>query len=366
MRIFNKKTNVKVEITGLNLSSLLMKLSIYRLKNIWRHNKTLVFSINENDYNDAIKKEFFKCYKIKVLNNSGIITIAQRFFAVIGAVIGIILSFTIGFSYISIIHKIEIDEMYYKNMPIETRQRASIILREHGLCEGQLKKNIDIDKAEYAIITSLNDVSACVIEIKGVKCIVHLKKAQMVTHQKGADIVAPYSGMIMSIDTIMGKPNVKKNDRVNYGDILIKGNNLENAQGKIVLATQSMGSVLYNEENTKLEYTGKTKTETELYLTHPSLKERKVFDEQSTQIIEVKVFKNLFVPFTKRCIIYREMVRQKVKPFSEVEHIIKAQAESEALERSADGAVENISFAINRNGVIVRVDAYVLKLYTIS
>lgn len=135
-------------------------------------------------------------------------------------------------------------------------QEIDNILKNEDIIIGKLKKNINIDNLEKALLKELEYISFLDIRTKGVKLIVELKEydipPEKVDKSYPSHLVAKKRGVIVKIIARKGNALVEKGKIVNEGDILISGimggENPENsylvhAEGEVLAQTRYTASI---------------------------------------------------------------------------------------------------------------------------
>lgn len=100
-------------------------------------------------------------------------------------------------------------------------------LNEHNITNGLKKKDLDCENIEFLIRSEYNDVTWVSAEIRGTQLIIHMKENFDMNIAKEEDrpynIVSDVEGRIESIITRNGIPEVKKDDIVTEGQLLVNG-----------------------------------------------------------------------------------------------------------------------------------------------
>ncbi|MDR1001501.1 MAG: sporulation protein YqfD [Clostridiales bacterium] len=98
---------------------------------------------------------------------------------------------------------------------------------EQGLQIGAFKYKIDNRKLKTNMMNHFGDISWLDVSIKGTRAVIQIAETipapEIVDKTTLCDIVAAKDGLITSIVTGAGTPQVKQNDVVKAGDILVKG-----------------------------------------------------------------------------------------------------------------------------------------------
>lgn len=100
-------------------------------------------------------------------------------------------------------------------------------LNEHNITNGLRKKNIDCENIEFLIRSEYDDVTWVSAEIRGTQLIIHIKENFDMNIAKEEDrpynIISDVDGKIESIVTRSGMPEVKKDDIITKGQLLVNG-----------------------------------------------------------------------------------------------------------------------------------------------
>lgn len=100
-------------------------------------------------------------------------------------------------------------------------------LNKNNVNNGLLKTNIDCDNIEYLLRTTYSDITWVSAEIKGTKLIIHIKEnfdgyiAKNETNPY--NIISDSAGIVTSIITRSGVPQIKAGDEITEGQLLVSG-----------------------------------------------------------------------------------------------------------------------------------------------
>lgn len=99
------------------------------------------------------------------------------------------------------------------------------IAYQNGLKPGILKSSVNVKAIENEILFNIPEVAWVSINFTGTRAVIEVVEKTMPKQEDKtpADIVATKDGVISEIIALNGQPNVKKDDTVRRGDILIKG-----------------------------------------------------------------------------------------------------------------------------------------------
>lgn len=155
-----------------------------------------------------------------------------------------------------------IDVVGLKNIP---REKINLMIESSGLRVGVRQEEIDTKNLEKEILLSMPDVAWVGIHFTGTRAVVEIvEKVTAESEDKSpGDLIAGKAGTITECINILGESKVKIGDKVQAGDVLIKGigknNEAIRAKG-IVKATvqyESFGEALL--EETQYNLTGRSK-----------------------------------------------------------------------------------------------------------
>lgn len=217
---------IKISIKGLNLDSLVSKLSdnLSIIKDIKRTDyNRLEFCTNKNNL-DAIKK-IIKNYEYVIEDKSQIVTkkVVASFLAII-IVLPLILSFAILSS--KFLWKIEIEG----NKKIDKKEIIAL-LTDNGIKVGRPihTKAQDIEK----LLLNNHQIAQCSCVFVGTTLVVNISEKLVYTPTSYEPIRAKFSGIIEQLDVERGEINCRIGDFVHEGDILVlpyivdrEGNNI--------------------------------------------------------------------------------------------------------------------------------------------
>ncbi len=115
-----------------------------------------------------------------------------------------------------------------------TQDELSGFLAAQGVGYGTPKSDLKLEELEESLRASFSQVTWTSVRLTGTKLIVQIKENELPTREEqqnaqakkfldGADLVAAKTGIVTSILTRSGVPQVKQGDSVQKGDILIAG-----------------------------------------------------------------------------------------------------------------------------------------------
>ncbi len=136
--------------------------------------------------------------------------------------VGIIICFALVFFMSLFIWKIDIQG----NTRI-TDEQITKFLTTHAYCSGMWKKDVDCTGLKKALLKQFINFNWVSCEIKGTKLIIFVEEGEVPieieAYGKPCDIVSDKNGVIVSIVTRTGSPQVVKGDVVSKGDVLVSG-----------------------------------------------------------------------------------------------------------------------------------------------
>ena len=207
----DKKSKLILKLNKINVS----------IKNIKYENEYIVFEILESDIKKV--KKYLISYKLEIIEDTGIYKIKNILKKNVIYIIAVIFSVIIFLLLTNVIVKINI--IHEKK---EIRELLSEALKERGVEKLTFKKSYD----EYErIISEIKEeykdkIEWLEIDVEGMIINVRVEERIITEVEKNYNtchIVANKSGIIKSILTKKGVSEVKINDYVKKGDILING-----------------------------------------------------------------------------------------------------------------------------------------------
>lgn len=207
--------------------------SIERFINICKNNQIeiweckncedkIVFCLSVDSFY-KLKKIRRKCGgKIRIINRKGIPFFIHkykyRYFFAIGCVMCVLIG--------------KFLTMFVWNISFEGNNSYSDkelleFLERNNIKQGILMKGVDFNDIEYIIRNGYNDITWVSAERKGTKIIIHIKENEDMyienADEKPCNILSNVDGVIYSIITRSGKPQVRAGDEVKKGDVLVSG-----------------------------------------------------------------------------------------------------------------------------------------------
>lgn len=169
-------------------------------------------------------------------------------------------------------------------LPEETVLQACA---KEGLSPGKYKKNIDTKKLSDMLIANFEDISWVSVTVQGTNATIHIVETipqpEMIDRTTPCNVIASKNGIIESIATSAGIPQVRQKDVVEQGDVLVSGE-VPVMDGDLQVGTQYVHAtsavtarVWYTVQKalplsyTERVYTGETKKNTALLLTDKTI-----------------------------------------------------------------------------------------------
>ncbi|BCN30572.1 sporulation protein YqfD [Anaeromicropila herbilytica] len=290
----------------------------------------------------------------------------RKFFA-----LGILIFAIMIYSFSLFIWDIHIEGNY-----THTTDELTAFLNKNNIHSGALKNNINCTNMEELIRKKYEDIGWVSVEMKGTRLIIKIVETNIPEVKKvvtkPSHIVATKDGIVTSIITRKGTPQVSKGSVVKKGDILVSGiidvygdgdllidTKVDIADADIILKTY------YNYKNKfNMDYVDKVYTEKEKSSFVISLFNHRValykpfhyFDKYDTieDQKDVKLGENFFLPFKYYNITYKEYVEEN-KTYTKEEALQIANKSLnlfiKKLEEKGDQIIENnvrISFKNNK------------------
>lgn len=236
---------------------------------------------------------------------------------------------------------------------VEGNERISsaeieLMLSRAGLCEGMLKKGVDVKSIVNKVLISNDELSWLAVNFDGTVAHVEVKEAKIgVPEEKkeNVNLVASNNGIIMRVDALEGESVVSAGDAVEKGSLLVSafvekrtgGSLLRGARGFVWAQTERKYRVNVPLEYCEKAYTGKEKSTVRItflgrqlifsppFFSKPSLFERTVVD------VDSKVSSDKKLPFEI------DLIKETVFTLYK-----RRRPENVALEIARDNAMERL------------------------
>ena len=353
------RNEIYVKVKGLNLSRLINKLiqNDVFINNLVYKKGYIKFSIKSTDECKLKRICNFERKTYYVYKEKGIKSFTKRLPYLLGSFLAILISFCYMFSYVGVIHKINID---CDSVNTFNEQELNNVLVKNGITKGVYKSKISPQEIEKIILKNCDDIAGCSIKIDGGVLDILVYPATEKLENTNIDLVSKYDAVITFAEAYAGLINHKVGDIVKAGDVLIKNNN--GANGKIEGKVYFVGSVLHSEKQQYYQKTGNNVTKTSLKIFNKNLtKQPKCLE--FTNYLEEKcdfLLTNLFLPIKKEVITFYETeIKEKIVLFEDVENEIKKQAFDSAISQlPAESQYQNVTYSVVRDGLFVKVDCY--------
>lgn len=340
---------------------------IERFINICTTNKILIWNLKRekgvklhlnigiDDFYKAIEVvKKVKC-KIKIEKKRGIPFIINKYRkrkAFLLSLIIILIGLYISSNYVWNIEIIVEDNLQVDNIEED--------IKTVGLVTGMKKSKVNIEEIVNKIRLKRNDISWIGINLKGTNAIVKVVKAknapEIIDEKEYCNIIAKKGGTITKIIAQNGTAQVKVGDKVETGQILIKGTMEGNYTG--IRYVHSLGEVkavvqytktdkIYRKEEENIE-TGKKETKYKINFNkfqinfYKTLSKFKIYDTIEEEK-KFKIFSNLYLPISVIKITNTEL-----------ENNSKEYTEEEATEKGTKQLEEQIEKEIKDKQNIIR------------
>lgn len=355
------KNEVRVKISGLNLSRLIEKLisrNVF-IDNLVSKKNYIKFTINQKDLsilNDVCKKEH-KFYTIIYRNNFK--QVLSKLPYMLGGFVALIIIYAYMFAFNLFVF--EVNVKCESNLQINI-EKVNEVLEENGIKAGMFKSKFSSKEIEKLILLELDDVAGCSVKKQGGKLNIYIYPAVIKEESDEKDRVSNYNGIITHIDVFAGEANVKVGDIVKKGDILILNKN--GASGVVKGNVYFVSTIIYNENRQFIEKTGKIFIARDYSIFNKNIiKDTNLctFSTYLTKKCSFYISNNYILPIIcNETIYYETLIRNEVIPFEEVQKEILDKAYNDALSKVPSGAKENnVSYSIVKDGPYTRVDCFI-------
>lgn len=350
-------SKLKIKIEGLNLNKIINEIisSGICIENLIIKSRCILFKIQEKEIKniDLICRKYHKNYKI--IQNSIKKRIIQNLPKCYGFLLAIIISFAFLFSHNKFVFDVNVS--YESVLPYDLTLVKSV-LGDAGIVSGIERKNVNVNDIQNLVLTGVNDISGCTVKRNGGSIDIVVFPSANKSGINDEDVVSKYTGVITEIEVFSGEANVKVGDIVKPGDVLIKNNN--GASGKVMAKVYFGDYILYNENQTVKEFTGKEIECFSVSLFNKSLYKSALNNDFASFEEENCVFwlsKNTLIPVLYIKTKYKETILKDVfVPFDEQEEILKENLKRSVMEKAFGFDVKDITFSVVREENFVRVD----------
>ncbi|MDE6583266.1 MAG: sporulation protein YqfD, partial [Clostridia bacterium] len=205
---------------------------------------------------------------------------------------------------------------------------------------------VNTENIEIGLVENFEEISFASCIVKGQTIVINIKEKLLPNEMVGdfAPIIAQKDGKITEIELISGTAVVKVGDYVTKGSVLIEpytidtsGNLMQvEAKAKIVAEVYNQESVEHYENSVEILRTGKVIEHSEVTLFGLSiytLKPEMDFEFYETEVQDVNLIENIFLPFKMRKTTYYELEKRTISSnFEEVESEFIEKARTKTLE----------------------------------
>lgn len=260
------KSLIVFEIEGLNQD---------RLFNDFIKNDIEIIDINKKEFNilsfksevqntPKIKK-IIKKHNIKLLkcDNLGLLKFVNLCMLRLGLFVGAVILLILFFIMNNLILNIKIEG----NSFIQTIEIINF-LKERNITTYTNKNTIDTQDIEFELIENFDKISLVSVAKKGATLVINIKEKSQnntIFDENCEDWVSDYNGRILDITLINGTANVKKNQLIKKGDVLVFANTVDangnlqkiKADAKITMEVWYESKYVFFENQIKTQRTGK-------------------------------------------------------------------------------------------------------------
>lgn len=340
-KIMKIKNLTKFHISGLNQEKLLSQLCKQcPLSDIERNSKSdTTFKCSYFDHRKVEKFLKSKNVKIESVTHEGY---AHKFFQIFTSY-GLIAAFAI-FSVLYVVQAQFVLQYCVIGLDKLTESEIVSFVKQEFPAK---KSQINTKLVETALIDNFPRISFVSCIIRGQTLVLNIKEKLMPDEMYGSfsPLVAKKDGRISEINLISGTLNVKVGDFVRAGDILVEPFTIDTsgqvkqveAKAEIVAQVYNEGSVDHYETYVEVVRTGRKVVQNDITLFGLSIytfKEELNFQMYETEVEDVDLSKNLFLPFKMRKTTFFELEQHTViTKFEDVKDEFVAKAKEKALEK---------------------------------
>ena len=354
-------SEVRIKISGLNLSRLLDKLVQENVcvTEIVTKKNCVKFNIPENKLKvlDKICKIEHKFYII--INKSGIKYFFSRLPYYFGTIFAILIIYCYMFSVSFIVFNVNVSYFSETNYDLS---KVMSVLNENGITSGMTKNKFSSNQIEKLLLLNVDDIEGCSVEFLGGNLNINIYPAVKQYEIEKGDLISKFYGIITHAEAFSGNLKVKVGDIVNEGDVLIENNN--GASGKIQAKVYFTGSQIYNENQQEIFYTGNifTKKDYSIFGKYLSIdKKQCTFSQFLTKNCSFYITKNYFLPIKCDETVYFEIkILNRVVPFEVNEEKIKKSTYDEAYSKIPYGTeILGTNYSVVKELNYTRVDCFI-------
>lgn len=351
---------VYVKIEGLNLFRIAQKLvdSGIMISNLKIKQSYMLFLINEKylgKLRQVCKREHKYFY---ILKNTKI----KRFFAKIPYLLGAFIPFVITFAVFYVFHNTVFSvNLVCKNNESYDLTELNNVLLKNNIIVGASKQNISIREVENLILKNSNNISGCKAYFEGLSL-----NIEVIMSNSNNDIQkiikSKYDAILTQLEVFSGDSSFKVGDIIKKGDIIIKSE--KESKGKVLGKVYFSSTRIYNEKQDEEIETGNIFQTTSYSIAdiYNLTKQNECnYKNYNLEVQKINIIKNLILPIYKNVLTYKEIIiKEQIKPFSEVENQIKEELKDETINKLPNNAeVKNISYSVVKEDHLVRVDCFI-------
>ncbi len=366
-------TTYKISVEGLNLHHVLaffekQKIPVTNLVREGDHR--LVLSLKKADFVKFKKSNLYRAYKVEILSKSGPEKLVRALCKNIGLVVGIVFVLSMTINLTSHVYAIKIIDPSHicqnqENCIFLPENQAKILhfLEENGVKKGMSFGSVPPSRdIEKLLMKNFDGISGASLERRGVNLYLTIKEAELPA--PSIDLVASRNGIVVSLEVVSGKPNVKIGDIVLMGDTLVEPDGDAPVTATVVIRTFYHEITIYNEEQITYRPTGRVATKRSFKFDLFGISEKEPQSPYKLYKSQVKtnyVFYNLFLPLVTKTTTFYELEEvQEIVPYAEVEKSLKGELEAKTRQTLSPLAEEkNVTFAEYKEGSRVRLDCYI-------
>lgn len=217
------RESVRVKIEGLNLDKAINKIleadiKIYNLNR--KSNREINFDIKYSKKEQLFALFDSLCYNIEILKINSAVHSLKLLRKRIGILVGLAFAFVL-----ICICSFNVTTLKLNGNKDISEEDVKQVLSENGINFGFFNFSCDLEKTKKVLYSNFENIAYLDIKRVGTAVIISIKESEnvdQVLNEKG-DIISAFDSIITKIVVYKGTPMVKVGDKVNKGDILIKG-----------------------------------------------------------------------------------------------------------------------------------------------
>ena len=375
------QTKYKVEAIGLNLHKLLSYLEQknINLENIERPtNKTLIFVISKQDYQNLKKQSLFQDYKFKILNKKSLTNVFKFTIKNLGLLLGLLFSLFTIFSISNYVYSIDFNTENHvcsnsENCIFAEHNKTLLTdyLKSIGITQNMKISELPSPKdVESSLVKNFDQISGAKVYLTGTKLHIDIVEAKLNQTSAHTCIIAPHNGIVISTKVINGNLKVKNGDTVLKGQTLVEKVGDLPISAEIILRSFYHDSTIFDEQQITYEQTGNKLFTNNISCFGIEIKDNKLcpFNLYKSYTSKKYASLNMLLPIEITTTTYVELKRKETFiEYSSQENNIKEKLSNSILAQLPTYAEQkNITFTTFREGTRVRTDCYIEVLLTIS